>query len=94
MNTITVYSNQDLRTLERGNDIDSLDTPQDELTGGFEYLVDRDEFTQAYQNWNRDAHPLLKIRDQLGNVDIYLGRPSAGRIHEALQKGAANVQLF
>lgn len=94
METITVYSNQDLRTLERGLDLGSLDNPQDELTGSFEYLLNREQFAAAYKDWNHDEHPLLKVRDQLGNVDIFLGRPSARRIQDALQKGEASVQLF
>lgn len=93
--TITVYSNQDLRTLERGNNnLETLDMPQDELTGSFEYLIERKTFLDAYANWDRDRSPLLRIRDNLSRTDIYLGKPSADRVHEAIQKNAPSAQLF
>jgi len=91
---ITVYANRDLRTLERGTDVDTLDSPEDELTGSYEYLLNRDDFRRAYKNWNRDQNPLLQIHDELSNVDIYLGQPSARRIYEAIEKNEASVQIF
>ena len=92
--SITVYANEDLSTLERGNNnLETLDTPEDELTGAFEYLVGRQEFTEAYKSWNHDAMPLLRLHDHLSNVQIYLGKPSAERIHNAIQKNEQSVQL-
>jgi hypothetical protein len=92
--SITLYSNQDLTTLVRTFEVEALSEPSDELTGRYEYLVSRQEFRDAYKNWNRDESPLLKIRDQLSRTDIYLGRPSADRVHEAIQKHAPSVQLL
>lgn len=93
--TITVFANQDLRTLERGNNnLETLDMPQDELTGAFEYLVDRKAFREAYKNWNRDESPLLTLHDQLTRTDIYIGKPSAERIRDGIEKNAASVQLL
>ena len=93
--TITVYANQDLRTLERGNNnLETLDMPQDELTGAFEYVVDRRAFLDAYKKWNRDESPLLRVQDELSRTTIYLGTPSAERIHQAIEKREANVQLI
>lgn len=93
--TITVYANQDLRTLERGNNnLETLDMPQDELTGSYEYLLERKAFLDAFKKWNRDQSPLLHILDQLTHTEIYLGKPSADRVLEAIQKRAGSVQLF
>ncbi len=93
--TITVLANQDLRTLERGNNnLETLDMPQDELTGEFEYLVNRQAFLDAYKRWNRDETPLLRVHDQLTQTALYLGKPSAERIREAIEKDAASAQLF
>ncbi len=93
--TITVYANQDLRTLERGNNnLETLDMPQDELTGAFEYVVNRRAFLDAFKHWNHDASPLLRIQDELSGTTIYLGSPSAGRIHQAIEKREASVQLL
>jgi hypothetical protein len=92
--TITVYSSQDLTTLARNFDTGALYEPSDELTGGYEYIVSRAEFQKAYKHWNHDESPLLKIRDHLSNADIYLGRPSADRVREALEKRQGSVQLL
>jgi hypothetical protein len=91
---ITLYSSQDLTTLVRSFDVGALAEPSDELTDKYEYIVDRDEFRDAYKHWNRDDSPLLKVRDQLSGTAIYLGRPSAERVHEAIQKKQASVQLL
>lgn len=94
METIILYASLDLRSLDRGNQIDTLDFPQDELRTNFEYIVGRDDFRAAYRNWNRDEHPILKLHDRLSDLDIYIGRPSAERIREAIQKNEPSVQLF
>lgn len=92
--TITLYSSQDLTTLVRTFDVEALSEPSDELTGRYEYVISCQEFRDAYKNWNHDDSPLLRIRDHLSRTDIYLGRPSANRVHEAIQKNAASAQLF
>ena len=94
MDTITLYSNQALTTLIRTFDVGALSEPSDELTDRYEYIVSRQEFLDAYNNWNHDEHPLLRVRDQLSQTYLYLGRPSARRIEEAIQKKQASVQLF
>lgn len=91
--TITLYSSQDLTTLVRTFDVGALAEPSDELTGKYEYMVERAAFREAYQNWNRAETPLLRLRDQLSDADIFLGRPSAERVHEAIEKHQPNVQL-
>ncbi|MBI4674834.1 MAG: hypothetical protein HY741_24595 [Chloroflexi bacterium] len=92
--TITVYSSQDLTTLVRSFDVGALSEPSDELTDKYEYIVSRAAFREAYKNWNHDKSPLLRVRDELSNADIYLGKPSAERVHEAIAKRQASVQLF
>lgn len=94
MDTITLYANQDLRSLDRGNQIDTLDLPEDELRTSYEYIIGRDDFLSAFKNWNRDEHPILKLHDQLTDLDIYIGRPSAERINDAIIKNEPSVQLF
>jgi hypothetical protein len=92
--TITLYSSQDLTTLVRSFDVGALSEPSDELTGRYEYIVSRQQFRDAYSGWDHDATPLLRVRDQLSDTDIYLGKPSAERVHEAIAKRAASVQLM
>jgi hypothetical protein len=92
--TITLYSSQDLTTLVRSFDVGALSEPSDELTGRYEYIISRADFLSAHKKWDHDSSPLLKIRDQLSDADIYLGKPSAGRILEGIETRAATVQLF
>lgn len=93
--TITLLSNLDLTTLERGNNnLDTLDMPEDETREPYEYVINRQAFRDAYKNWDRSASPLLRLHDELRRLDIYLGRPSAERIREAIEKREADVQLF
>lgn len=92
--TITIYSSQDLTTLVRSFEVEALAEPSDELTGKYTYIVNRREFLDAYKKWDRDEHPLLRVRDQLSHVEIFLGRPSAERIHEAIKKRQPNVHLL
>ena len=93
--TITLYSNQDMTRLDRNFEIGGVaDAPSDELTGRYEYVISREEFRNAYKHWNHDEMPLLKIHDQLSHTDIYLGKPSAQRVQEALDKKEASAQLF
>lgn len=92
--TITLYSSQDLTTLVRSFDVGALSEPSDELTGRYEYIVSRHEFRDAYKHWNHDESPLLKLHDQLSDADIYLGKPSAARVLEAIEKKQASAQLF
>ena len=92
--TITVYSNQDLTTPVRTFDVGALEEPSDELTGAFKYLIKRAAFLNAYKHWNHDETPLLRVHDQLSNADIYLGKPSAERIRQAIAKRKENAQLL
>lgn len=93
--TITLLSNLDLTTLERGNnDRDTLDMPEDETREPFEYIINRQAFRDAYQNWDHNASPLLTLHDELRRRDIYLGKPSAERVREAIQNQQSGAQLF
>ncbi len=92
--TIALYSSQDLTTLVRSFDVGALSEPSDELTGRYEYVVLRAAFRDAYQNWDRGKSLLLKIHDELSDADIYLGKPSAQRVHDAIAERQASVQLF
>jgi hypothetical protein len=92
--TITIYSSQDLTTLVRSFDVGALSEPSDELTDKYEYIVSRAAFREAYKHWDRDASPLLKIHDELSDADIFLGKPSAARVHDAIAAHQASVQLF
>lgn len=92
--TITLYSSQDLTTLVRTFDVGALSEPSDELTDKYEYIVARATFREAYKHWDRDKSPLLRVYDELSHTDIYLGRPSAERVHDAIAKHQASVQLL
>jgi hypothetical protein len=92
--TITLYSSQDLTTLVRNFDVGALSEPSDELTGRYEYIVSRADFREAYDHWDHDASPLLDIPDKLSGTSIYLGKPSAERVHEAIQKKEPSAQLW
>ncbi|OQY85853.1 MAG: hypothetical protein B6D41_13955 [Chloroflexi bacterium UTCFX4] len=92
--TITLYSNQDLTTLVRSFDVGALSEPSDELTGRYQYIISRDVFREAYKHWNHNETPLLKLRDTLSDADIYLGKPSAERVREAIQNQQPGAQLF
>ena len=92
--TITVYSSQDLTTLVRTFDMGALAEPSDELPDKYEYIVSRAAFRDAFKHWDHDKSPLLKIHDELSHADIYLGKPSAQRVHDAIAKRQATVQLF
>lgn len=92
--TITVYSSQDLTTLVRSFDVGALSEPSDELTDKYEYIVSRAAFQEAYKHWDHDKSPLLTIHDELSHTDIFLGKPSAQRVQNAIKKREASVQLF
>lgn len=92
--TITVYSSQDLTTLVRSFDVGALSEPSDELTDKYEYIISRAAFQVAYKHWDHDKTPLLKIHDELSHADLYLGKPSATRVHDAIAAHKASVQLL
>jgi hypothetical protein len=92
--TITLYSSQDLTTLVRTFDVGALSEPSDELTGRYEYIVSRQAFRDAFKQWDRDQSPLLQVPDQLSQTNIYLGKPSAERVLEAIKEKQASAQLF
>ncbi len=92
--TIIIYSSQDLTTLVRSFDVGALSEPSDELTDKYEYIISRAAFREAYKQWDRDKSPLLRVRDELSNADIFLGKPSAAHVHEAISQHYASVQLL
>lgn len=92
--TISLYSNQDLTTLVRSFEVEALDEPSDEETGKYQYSISTQDFRNAYNNWNHDQMPLLVIHDHLSHTDIYLGKPSAERIRDAIEENKTSVQLF
>ena len=92
--TITLYSNQDLTTLVRTFEVEALSEPSDELTGRYQFIVLCEKFREAYKNWNHDEAPLLTLHDELSHTDIYLGKPSAERVREAISKKQTSVQLL
>ncbi len=92
--TITLYSNDDLTSPAREPVEDGLDMPGDEETGKYEYQISREAFRTAYKNWDSNAHPLLSFNDPLAHTDILLSKTLADRVHDAVQKRAASVQLF
>lgn len=91
---ITVYASQDLTTLVRSFEVEALDEPNDELTGKYQYSISINAFRDAYNNWNHDQSPLLTIHDHLSHTNIYLGKPSAERIRDAIEENKTSVQLF
>lgn len=91
--TLTLYASQDLTTLVRSFDVGALAEPSDELTDKYEYIISRAAFLDAFKHWDHDKSPLLKIRDELSGAEIFLGKPSAARIDEAIAKNQASVQL-
>jgi hypothetical protein len=83
-----------LTTLVRTFDVGALSEPSDELTDKYKYIIGRAAFREAYKNWDHDASPLLRVYDELSHTNIYLGKPSAERVHEAIAKRQASVQLL
>jgi hypothetical protein len=96
MDTITVYSNEDLTTFDRSyvDTLDALSEPDEELTGRFQYVISLKDYQKQHSDWNRDKDPMLKVFDQLSRRDIYVSTRAAERINEAVKKKADSVQLF
>ena len=92
METITVYSFDDLFSLDRGY-IETFDMPQTELMGGNEYVISAKDFEQAFRNWNREDRPLLQVEDQLSRRELYLSQPAAERINTAIQNQQDTISL-
>ena len=92
METITLFSFDDLFSLDRGY-IETFDMPQTELMEGNEYVISVKDFEQAFRNWNREDRPLLQVEDQLSRREIYLSQPAAERINAAIQKQQDSVSL-
>lgn len=96
MDTITLYSNEDLTTFDRSyvDTLDALSEPDEELTGRFQYVISLKDYQKLHSDWNRDKDPMLKVFDQLSRRDIYVSTRAAVRINEAVKKKADSVQLF
>lgn len=96
MDTITLYSNEDLTTFDRSyvDTMDALSEPDEELTGRFQYVISRKDYQKLHAGWNRDKDPMLKVFDQLSRRDIYVSSRAAVKINEAVKKKADSVQLF
>ncbi len=93
MATITVYAYDDLTTLERGYTTDPIDMPFSETTDRKEYVLSRERFLQEYENWDRNAHPMLGLNDELSRLEIWVGGPQAERIKRAIDEGKDSVDL-
>ncbi len=93
MATITVYSYEDLTTLERGYISNPIDMPFSETTDRKEYMIDTEHFTRDYNQWDRDAQPMLGINDELSRLEIYLARPQADRIEKAIEDRKDEIDL-
>jgi hypothetical protein len=90
---ITLYSTEDLTTLERAFDTSPIDMPASETVEPREYVIAVDDFTQAYQNWNRDRDPMLQVQDQLSQLPIWLSVPATRKIERAIRNSEPSVEL-
>ncbi len=93
MATITVYSYEDLTTLERGYISNPIDMPFSETTDRKEYVLSREDFLREYNKWNREANPMLGLNDELSHLEIWLGQPKAERVRRAIDQGKDSVDL-
>ncbi len=94
MATITVLSNEDLTTLERGNDVDTVDMPESDTYESREYVLDRDRFLDQFRKWDRSRDPMLALHDELSRLEIWLSPARADKVGRAIEQGQDSVQLF
>ncbi len=93
MESFTIYSSEDLRTLDRGYTQEPIDMPESEIIGKQEYIVHRDEFLKAYQKWNRHNHAILRVPDQLSHQDIWLSQRMAEEVYRAIEGRQESIDL-
>ncbi len=93
MATITVYSYDDLTTLERGYTSDPIDMPFSETTDRKEYVLSTDAFLREYKNWDQAANPMLAVNDELSQLEIWISEPQARRIKQAIDRKLDSVDL-
>jgi hypothetical protein len=94
MADITLRSNEDLTTLERGYSSNPLDMPESETFAAKEYVIASDRFMEAYANWDRDERAMLGLNDELSRLEIWLSAPAAERVKRAIEAGKDSVDLF
>ncbi len=94
MAAISIFSTEFLDTLEKGYIPDPIDMPEAETNEKKEYVVQSEAFERAYKNWNRDANPILELRDDLTGLPIWLAQPQADKVHKAIEVGKDSVDLF
>jgi hypothetical protein len=93
MATIIVYSYDDLTTLERGYISNPIDMPFSETMDRKEYILSTEAFLREYNNWDRDANPMLGLNDELSRLEIWLSQPKAERVKQAIDEGKDSVDL-
>ncbi len=93
MATIRVFSYDDLTTLQRGYVSNSIDMPLSETTDRREYVLSTDAFLREFQNWDREANPMLGVNDELSRLEIWLSERRAERIKKAIDQGLESVDL-
>ncbi len=93
MATITVYSYDDLTTLQRGYISNPIDMPFSETTDRKEYVLSREDFLREYAKWDRGANPMLGLNDELSRLEIWLSQPKAERVKKALDEGKDSIDL-
>ncbi len=94
MAAISIFSTEFLDTLEKGYITNPIEMPEAEVNEKKEYVVQSETFEQAYKNWNRDANPILELRDELTSLPIWLAQPQADKVHKAIAAGQDSVDLF
>ncbi len=93
MATITVYSYDDLTTLQRGYISNPIDMPFSETTDRKEYVLSREGFLREYNKWDRNANPMLGLNDELSRLEIWLSQPHAERVKQAIDEGKDSIDL-
>ncbi len=94
MINITLRSNEDLTTLERGYTSNPIDMPETETFAPHEYVVSAERFLEEYGKWNRDDQPMLGLNDELTRLEIWLGSPEADKLKKAIDEERDSVDLF
>ena len=91
---ISIFSTEFLNTLEKGYITNSIEMPEAEVNEKKEYVVQREAFQKAYREWNRDAHPILELRDDLSGQPIWLSQRQAHMVYRGIVEGKDSVDLY
>ncbi len=91
---ISIYSTEFLDTLEKGYITNPIEMPEAEVNEKKEYVVQREVFEKVYREWDRDARPILEVRDDLTGLPIWLSQQQADKVHRGIVEGKDSVDLL